>query len=285
MKLTPNSIQFLNPDDLMRRGELTPRLKGLAEGDIIVLSDSETAPHIAKESLLKLRPDYRKGRERSLHEVWFADMNILGTGNNEANLLRQPIAIKPSLNQGDEWLVSREFRLANKLNANEKVTFEPYGFIRNNKKIGMITKFEEGVTTFDNIISPEKSPTQSEIHWALSCAAETLIYLHAKGLSHGDFQAKNTAYDSNLKPRIVDITTIKNISDPLEATDDLEFYIESLSDFGRQSTSISSEQVSSFFLEPYIESIDYVHPVRSKGRIKKATSNIARDLPNLLKQP
>ena len=184
----------------------------------------------------------------------------------------QPIAIKPL---SKAWLAAREFRTAKRLNRDTQRTFRSLGFLSMGGQIATVTEFEEGVTSFDNILWRRHQLQEKEIHWALSCAAAGLISLHSEGYTHGDYQVKNTAYSSTLQPRIIDITDVRKRADPFEFGDDLTLYIESLSIFGRRPSKASSQQVKESFLDPYHQVIHDIFPKSKQQSMREILTHLA----------
>lgn len=185
-------------------------------------------------------------------------MTIHGEGGT---LARQPVAIKPV---DIPRLATQELRTATDINSHDqrRLTFQPIGFANIGKsdgssKLSIITEFEEGVTSFNNILykDKEEKPNENTVAWALGCAARGLIILHGLGYEHGDYQVQNTAYDARLQPRIIDITGAKKRNNPRDFTGDLKTYIGSLSDFDTRKPVASKEQILDCFLAPYREEI------------------------------
>ena len=118
------------------------------------------------------------------------------------------------------------------------------------------------MTSFDNILykDKEEKPNENTVAWALSCAARGLIILHGLDYEHGDYQVQNTAYDTGLQPRIIDITGAIKRYDPLSFSGDLKIYIGSLSDFDTRKPVASKEQILDCFLAPYREEIPNMFP-------------------------
>ena len=208
-----------------------------------------------------MRPDYSEGRRKSFFEVWFADMTIHGEGGT---LARQPVAIKPV---DIPRLATQELRTATDINSHDqrRLTFQPIGFANIGKsdgssKLSIITGFEEGVTSFDNVLYKSEKLDDGTVAWALGCAARGLIILHDLGYEHGDYQVQNTAYDTGLQPRIIDITSSKKRNNPRDFTGDLKTYIGSLSYFDTRKPVASREQILDCFLAPYREEIPNMFP-------------------------
>ena len=213
-----------------------------------------------------MRPDYSEGRRESFFGVWFADMTIHGKGGSEDDTLaRQPVAIKPL---DIPRLAAQELRTATDINGHDqrRLTFQPIGFANigrsdsSSSKLSIITEFEEGVTSFDNVLYKSEKLDDGTVAWALGCAARGLIILHGLGYEHGDYQVQNTAYDTGLQPRIIDITSSKKRNNPRDFTGDLKTYIGSLSYFDTRKPVASREQILDCFLAPYREEIPNMFP-------------------------
>jgi hypothetical protein len=119
-----------------------------------------------------MRPDYSEGRRKSFFGVWFADMTIHGKGGGEDyTLARQPVAIKPL---DIPRLAAQELRTATDINSHDqrRLTFQPIGFANigrsdSSSKLSIITEFEEGVTSFDNILYKDKEEKTERKHCGL----------------------------------------------------------------------------------------------------------------------
>lgn len=225
-----------------------------------------------------MRPDYSEGRRESFFGVWFADMAIHGKGGSEDDTLaRQPVAIKPV---DIPRLATQELRTATDINNSydqRRLIFQPIGFANIGKsdgssKLSIITEFEEGVTSFDNVLykDKEEKPNENTVAWALGCAARGLIILHDLGYEHGDYQVQNTAHDTRLQPRIIDITGAIKRYDPLSFSGDLKIYIGSLTDFDTRKPVASKEQILDCFLTPYREEIPNMFP---RGPLRREMHN------------
>ena len=186
------------------------------------------------------------------------------------------MAIKPV---GIPRLAIQELRTATDINSHDqrRLTFQPIGFANivksdGSSKLSIITEFEEGVTSVDNILykDKEEKPNENTVAWALSCAARGLIILHDLGYEHGDYQVQNTAYDTGLQPRIIDITGAIKRYDPLSFSGDLKIYIGSLSDFDTRKPVASKEQILDCFLTPYREEIPNMFP---RGPLRREMHN------------
>ncbi len=264
---------------------LTPRLQRLPMDHLLLVSDNyEIINSSTTAAILSSREDYRAGRDDSVQKVHFADLSVLG--KNET-LSTQPIAIKPF---DVEWLATRDYRTAVQLNKDGHITFEPIGFLREEyeqgkNKICTITKFEQGVTSCDNILwgsNEHQRPADSSMSLALSIAAQSLIILHDKGLHHGDFQVKNTAYDITQQPRIIDLTDVKKQSDPYKFGEDLSLYLSSLSRYGKQIPYPTEEQVESLFLRPYHDQIDNIFPHSKRQTMREIIACLAINISDVM---
>lgn len=261
------STNFITPEQTRKGRGLTRKLGELSTNQLLLITETETPEQLSNTAHLTMRPDYGEGRRKSFFEVWFADMTIHGKGESEDDTLaRQPVAIKPV---DIPRLATQELRTATDINSHDqrRLTFQPIGFVNTGKsvsssKLSIITEFEEGVTSFDNILykNKEEKPNENTVAWALGCAARGLIILHGLDYEHGDYQVQNTAYDTGLQPRIIDITGAKKRNNPRDFTGDLKTYIGSLSDFDTRKPVASKEQILDCFLAPYREEIPNMFP-------------------------
>ncbi len=257
------STNFITPEQTRKGRGLTRKLGELSTNKLLLITETETPEQLSNTAHLTMRPDYSEGHRKSFFEVWFADMTIHGEGGT---LARQPVAIKPV---DIPRLATQELRTAIDINSHDqrRLTFQPIGFANTGKsdgssKLSIITEFEEGVTSFDNILykDREEKPNENTVAWALGCAARGLIILHGLGYEHGDYQVQNTAYDTGLQPRIIDITGAKKRNNPRDFTGDLKTYIGSLSDFDTRKPVASRKQILDCFLAPYREEIPNMFP-------------------------
>ena len=284
------STNFITPEQTRKGRGLTRKLGELSTNQLLLITETETPEQLSNTAHLTMRPDYGEGRRKSFFEVWFADMTIHGKGESEGGTLaRQPVAIKPV---DIPRLATQELRTATDINSHDqrRLTFRPIGFANIGKsdgssKLSIITEFEEGVTSFDNILykDKEEKPNENTVAWALGCAARGLIILHGLGYEHGDYQVQNTAYDTRLQPRIIDITGAIKRYDPLSFSGDLKIYIGSLSDFDTRKPVASKEQILDCFLAPYREEIPNMFPRDHLRReVHKAVDCIAATIDDIL---
>ena len=272
---THSTIRHLPLSETRKGKGLTRTLDELPPGHTILIGDKLPEPGTSTAKYTD-RPEYGEGRHNSIQEVRFGDLTV---SSPEATLSTQPIALKP---YNKSWLAAQDFRTACSLNRDRKVTFEPLGFTKIDDKIALLTRFEQGVVSFDNILWGDSRPEDREIEWSLVCAATTLIFLHGNGRIHGDFQVKNTAYDINLQPRVIDTTTMRQRQDPCEFGKDIICYIESLSRFGRQAPYPSEEQVRDMFIGTYHDTIDDIFPHSRRQNMKEIIASLACRLDNLI---
>ncbi len=127
-------------------------------------------------------------------------------------------------------------------------------------------------------------PTEPEIIEALTVAAQTLIILNDRGLTHGDFQVKNTGSDINGRPRIIDLTTIKKFRDTEDLSYDIMVYLESLTRFGTKLSPISQQQFDDHFLHTYEKSVSDIFPEQRALEVKMAITAV-RDSMDFLVGP
>lgn len=259
------STNFITPEQTQKGRGLTRKLGELSTNQLLLITETETPEQLSNTAHLTVRPDYSEGRRESFFGVWFADMTIHGKGGSEDDTLaRQPVAIKPL---DIPSLAAQELRTATDINSHNqrRLTFQPIGFANigrsdGSSNLSIITEFEEGVTSFDNVLYKSEKLDDGTVAWALGCAARGLIILHDLGYEHGDYQVQNTAYDTGLQPRIIDITSSKKRNNPRDFTGDLKTYIGSLSYFDTRKPVASREQILDCFLAPYREEIPNMFP-------------------------
>ncbi len=259
------STNFITPEQTQKGRGLTRKLGELSTNQLLLITETETPEQLSNTAHLTVRPDYSEGRRESFFGVWFADMTIHGKGGSEDDTLaRQPVAIKPL---DIPSLAAQELRTATDINSHDqrRLTFQPIGFANigrsdGSSNLSIITEFEEGVTSFDNVLYKSEKLDDGTVAWALGCAARGLIILHDLGYEHGDYQVQNTAYDTGLQPRIIDITSSKKRNNPRDFTGDLKTYIGSLSYFDTRKPVASREQILDCFLAPYREEILNMFP-------------------------
>lgn len=282
------STNFITPEQTQKGRGLTRKLGELSTNQLLLITETETPEQLSNTAHLTVRPDYSEGRRESFFGVWFADMTIHGKGGSEDDTLaRQPVAIKPL---DIPSLAAQELRTATDINSHDqrRLTFQPIGFANigrsdGSSNLSIITEFEEGVTSFDNVLYKSEKLDDGTVAWALGCAARGLIILHDLGYEHGDYQVQNTAYDTGLQPRIIDITGTKKRNNPRDFTGDLKTYIGSLSYFDTRKPVASKEQILDCFLAPYREEIPNMFPRDHLRReVHKAVDCIAATIDDIL---
>lgn len=282
------STNFITPEQTQKGRGLTRKLGELSTNQLLLITETETPEQLSNTAHLTVRPDYSEGRRESFFGVWFADMTIHGKGGSEDDTLaRQPVAIKPL---DIPSLAAQELRTATDINSHDqrRLTFQPIGFANigrsdGSSNLSIITEFEEGVTSFDNVLYKSEKLDDGTVAWALGCAARGLIILHDLGYEHGDYQVQNTAYDTGLQPRIIDITGTKKRNNPRDFTGDLKTYIGSLSYFDTRKPVASREQILDCFLAPYREEIPNMFPRDHLRReVHKAVDCIAATIDDIL---
>lgn len=281
MGISPNfELQFTTPDQLKKGSGGTKLLNELENQNVILIAnndDCQLGGAASYELAITDNPDYYEGRTDSMHRVEFGNAATQANGNS---LTAYPVALKP---YSQPWLALRDYRTAKKLNEIcPNVTYQPIGFAKDNNKTYGITRFEEGVVSFDNILWNERAPSEKEIEWSLGCAAASLVFLHANGYAHGDYQVKNTAYDEALSSRVIDITTARQRNDPLEFIDDIANYAESLGQYGRHQSHVSAEQMRNWFLDDYYDAIPDIYPKNKQQAAAEGLAVVAVHLSEII---
>ncbi len=203
------------------------------------------------------RPDYADGRTISANGVRFYDMHIEAEGDGEV-LSTQPIAVKPL---DTPQLVAHEYAMSNAVNnICPGATFEPIGFSADHtSKVSVVTKFEPGVRSFDNVFFTDVRPSEATVEWALGCAAASIIFLHANNVAHGDYALWNTAHSAAGDGRIIDLTSAKRESNPELLMADLDRYMQTFS-FNGSSDYVSPGQLVDIFLTDYRDALKGIFP-------------------------
>lgn len=89
------SVSTINQTEARKTGALHGRLEGLPNGHALLFSHptSETIAVMPSRLSITENSGYSKGREDSMHGVWFGDGVI--SSDNSTQLSKLPIAIKP----------------------------------------------------------------------------------------------------------------------------------------------------------------------------------------------
>ena len=263
-------VSTINPE-ISNLPDLIPRLEGLPKGHAVLFSHQTNHRIASLPSALLIAENskYREGREDSMHDVWFADATI--HDNDGKPLSRLPIALKP-YDEDSTVLAGRDYKTSLELSriggVDRKIVYSCAGFMRDHDSgiLNSITQFEEGVTSCDNLLfNPERSA--DDIYLALTTAAESLAFLHGEaGMVHGDFLPRNSAYDSSLQFRIIDMTTIRKSTNPDDYIDDVTRYMLGAQDPNiHEELRVPTETLTELFL-------------------KKYQSEVGRDLPNSVRE-
>ena len=214
---------------------ISNKLHAANPGDMLFIPD-QLQSLISSDTSFKatFEPDesLRQTREQSVgHAVQFGRL-ALESDNHIP--VQEYVAYKSELSV--EQAV-REAAVSRFINTENVVgrTYEPLGFYKqSDSDVALITRFAGQTEAFDNVLWKNSSEvTDEQIEDALSKAAISLAYLHAGGITHGDAQPKNIAWDTQSNnPWYVDLETarrhIKDIDRELfmvEATDDLQTFM------------------------------------------------------------
>lgn len=153
-------------------------------------------------------PDLSKGRQRSMNGVYFGQLIL----DSEKSQHTELVAVKPLFLPKDAVREYGATVLVNDLSGPElPFTFTPLGFYREDTgSTALITRFEMGVRTFDNLFwNEEEPPSQIEVAHALGFCAAALGFMHANELVHGDASPRNIGKDGEVS-RISDLTTMRS---------------------------------------------------------------------------
>lgn len=192
---------------------LSAKLGSIASDRLVLLPpeysgiDIDTQADNASIHLTSI-PQLRAGRENSRNAVQFGQLHI---ASDTHNVTTELVAAK-YLHRA---AVPRELGAALTINKRfgANVAFTPIGFVHSheNGKVGYISKYEQGVTTLDNILWNETASSHQR-ESAMGFAGLWLASLHNHGIIHGDAQAKNIAADSLNTLRYVDLEGAHTLS-------------------------------------------------------------------------
>lgn len=184
---------MLSPEDTIVSKDLRKAIKdieptsfGLVDGGI----DREVLA-TAQDALFNELPDLGLTRDESANDVRFGQLIVHSMfGDERAELA----ALKPfqTVNKA-----AHEFSLSRYFSSEEKRhgfrTFVPLGIARlATGEYGLLTKYEHGVLSLDNVLwNPEHRLQSTIVDRAIGKCAFILGSLHAAGWTHGDAQVKN----------------------------------------------------------------------------------------------
>jgi hypothetical protein len=169
--------------------------------------------YLLQSSRFTEREDWSVGRQDSVHGVFFGELELTVDNGDTVNV---PVAAKPYwrfLAGAVHEYAALEYCRQNP----ELSTFEPLGFwVTEGGEPVLLTKFEEAVTSLDNVDWRKNGMDPLHDHFdlftALQKSAQILARLHINGLSHRDAQIKNMAVDTEQNAvRLVDLTTLEAV--------------------------------------------------------------------------
>lgn len=156
----PRNVEFISPELANDSERLLECVGDLAVGYTVLIGNPQGS--IRGFARFAGRKDYGQGRSRTQNGVHFADV-IVSDSSGSTDYSKQPVAIKPF---DDDAAAVKDFTTSNEINtaSGDAITYTPIGFVRQtNRRLGLITKFEQGVTTFDNILHKAELPSPGEI--------------------------------------------------------------------------------------------------------------------------
>lgn len=198
----------LNPSFL--NTTLTNRLHAANPGDMLLIPNQLQSLQSSDDPIkatFEADEALRQTRERSVHGIQFGRLMLEGDDHIP---VQEYVAYKPeSVEQAVREAVSSRFINTKNVTGH---TYEPLGFLK--KSDGdtiLITRFAGHTETFDNVLWRDQSEvTDEQVEDALSKAAISLAYLHAGGITHGDAQPKNIAWNTQSdEPWYVDLETVR----------------------------------------------------------------------------
>lgn len=154
-------------------------------------------------------PDLGRTRENNKSGLEFGQL-LLQTplGDERAELVAQKPFSLPR-EAATEFSLSRYF--STRGNQPTFQTFQPLGFSRlDDGTFGMITKYEHGVRSLDNVfMNPEFDDNAAIIGRAVGKCAYLLASIHAEGYTHGDAQVKNMFVSNFEQAFIADLESMR----------------------------------------------------------------------------
>lgn len=166
--------------------------------------------------------EWYEGRQDSAHQVNFGRLTLLSSAGRE---VVTDVAIKPFLiwRRGADNEAAAMIKMPQTTGIN---SFELLGMIRIDGKVAVVSRFEEQVTSLDNLewnlgIDTVFRESISVVDALQKCAL-TLARIHQVGMVHNDAQIKNMAVvteaDGTCKVRLIDLENAKwrNTKDPID---------------------------------------------------------------------
>lgn len=267
--LCEGDIKCITSIDANNNKLLIPALRGLAEDDVLLVGLGGNGVGERKSYRFTELLGLYRTRENATSGIVFGQLTMLGSGGIENSRL---VAVKPT---NSPWAAGAEYKTAEAINRagaisedaiTDPMTFVPIGFQKlSTGDVAIISNFELAVKSFDNYFWTDKAPSDRVIEYALTRAAEGLIFLHANGFVHRDYQVKNTASDEK-RPRIIDVTSVSRIkyslSEVSEIIKDPVTYAGSLN--ARVSPGeppyVTEDQIQDLFFAPYRSCVPDVFP-------------------------
>jgi len=222
----PEKVSFLKPRYIkglanaashssFLNSTLVNRLHVAESGDLLLIPDqlqsleAEESIEVTFEPIKKLRWT----REQSAgHGVQFGRLAIK---SNNCIPAQEYVAYKPDLSVEQAVREAAASRFVNTENVVGSA-YDPLGFLKQlDGGVVLITRFAGQTETFDNVLWKNPSEvTDGQVVDALSKAAKSLAYLHAAGMTHGDAQPKNIAWDTQSdQPWHVDLETARRYTE------------------------------------------------------------------------
>jgi hypothetical protein len=193
---------FANPALVGRLRELEPTSYLLLGEEFAQIAPEVTSAHFNEIDELGLT------REESVNQVYFGQLVLNGFEGEKATEL---VAVKPFRHSKDAAHEAGAMHTVNGLDPRRgaPLSYEPLGFYKmGDGRTALLTRYDHPVRTQDTVFwHPDREPTTTEIARGLNHGAFALASLHHYGLTHGDAQVKNIAYD-NRGVRYVDLTAL-----------------------------------------------------------------------------
>lgn len=229
------------------------RLRDVPKGTYLLLGEpfAQVSPYTVAAHFNEIG-DLRLTREESNNGVLFGQLVL---NNFEGEASTELVAVKPFKRPKEAAHEMGAMHAVNDLDPRRRtpLSYEPLGFYKMpDGRTALITKYDHSVRTQDTIYwNPDREPSPAEVTRALNHGAFALGSLHHYGLTHGDAQVKNVAFDTHgvRYPDLADLASHGggNTVDPFTVRRRVEYDLR--------------KYVTSLATKSYLGHDDYIEPV------------------------
>ena len=260
-----------------RDSRLSGKIHSVPNGQLLLLPQYNNGRHWGDASLREVA-DLLTGRYESINEVKFGQLLLYGSGNlpHQELVAVKQLPVERSVRgwQAGSYILSQGSR-----------SFEPIGVVKTENEAATLTRFESGVISLDNVLWHPETSSPDQIDKALSLAGQSLGELHGRlGMTHGDAQSKNIAYDSVTgEPIHIDLDGAdSHYSDSVHLWSRMNNDIETFAAY--QPIKIGRAAVDAF-IDSYIEYADSGESSLTPDAISRGLSTPIKPVAYLKKRP